>query len=133
MNRFLYVERNVVSRDGNALTVTDKRGVAHVAVAQLAVLRVALGKGPQRAFLFPGEAPRTRKCLDRRCTPTKLHALASDETGAHTMRNRSDQSASFSTARRLNLCHKLTDNWKRNRIKRTDYGITSSETGLHLS
>src|SRR5699024_239641 len=40
---FLYVERAVVSRDGNALTITDQRGVAHVPATQLAVLLLGTG------------------------------------------------------------------------------------------
>ncbi|AGE37470.1 type I-E CRISPR-associated endonuclease Cas1e [Corynebacterium urealyticum] len=40
---FLYVERAVVSRDGNALTVTDQRGVAHVPATQLAALLLGTG------------------------------------------------------------------------------------------
>ena len=40
---FLYVERATVNRDGNALTVTDKRGVAHVPATQLAVLLLGPG------------------------------------------------------------------------------------------
>lgn len=40
---FLYVERAVVNRDGNALTITDQRGVAHVAATQLAVLLLGPG------------------------------------------------------------------------------------------
>lgn len=40
---FLYVERATVNRDGNALTITDKRGVAHVPATQLAVLLLGPG------------------------------------------------------------------------------------------
>lgn len=40
---FLYVERATVNRDGNALTVTDQRGVAHVPATQLAVLLLGPG------------------------------------------------------------------------------------------
>ena len=40
---FLYVERAIVNRDGNALTITDKRGVAHVPATQLAVLLLGPG------------------------------------------------------------------------------------------
>ncbi|GAB3079024.1 hypothetical protein GCM10027157_10840 [Corynebacterium aquatimens] len=40
---FLYVERAVVNRDGNALTISDSRGVAHVAATQLAVLLLGPG------------------------------------------------------------------------------------------
>lgn len=40
---FLYVERATINRDGNALTVTDQRGVAHVPATQLAVLLLGPG------------------------------------------------------------------------------------------
>lgn len=40
---FLYVERATVNRDGNALTITDKRGVAHVPATALAVLLLGPG------------------------------------------------------------------------------------------
>lgn len=40
---FLYVERATVNRDGNALTITDQRGVAHVPATQLAVLLLGPG------------------------------------------------------------------------------------------
>lgn len=40
---FLYVERSVVHRDGNALTLTDHRGVIHVPVATLAALLLGPG------------------------------------------------------------------------------------------
>ncbi|WP_048378682.1 type I-E CRISPR-associated endonuclease Cas1e [Corynebacterium renale] len=40
---FLYVERAVVNRDGNALTITDKRGTAHVPATQLAALLLGPG------------------------------------------------------------------------------------------
>lgn len=40
---FLYVERAVVNRDGNALTITDHRGVAHVPATGLAALLLGPG------------------------------------------------------------------------------------------
>lgn len=40
---FLYVERAVVNRDGNSLTVSDRRGVAHVPATQLAALLLGPG------------------------------------------------------------------------------------------
>lgn len=40
---FLYVERCVVHRDSNAITVTDSRGVAHVPSAALSVLMMGPG------------------------------------------------------------------------------------------
>lgn len=40
---FLYVERATVNRDGNALTITDQRGVAHVPATQIAVLLLGPG------------------------------------------------------------------------------------------
>ncbi|MDK8500618.1 type I-E CRISPR-associated endonuclease Cas1e [Corynebacterium pseudodiphtheriticum] len=45
---FLYVERAVVNRDGNALTITDQRGVAHVPATKLAVL--ILGPGTRITY-----------------------------------------------------------------------------------
>ena len=40
---FLYVERCVIHRDSNAITVTDSRGVAHVPAAALSVLLIGPG------------------------------------------------------------------------------------------
>ena len=40
---FLYTERCVINRDGNALTITDQRGTAHVPATQLAVLLLGPG------------------------------------------------------------------------------------------
>ncbi|WP_026254460.1 type I-E CRISPR-associated endonuclease Cas1e [Corynebacterium pilosum] len=40
---FLYVERAVLNRDNNALTITDQRGVAHVPSTQIAVLLLGPG------------------------------------------------------------------------------------------
>lgn len=40
---FLYVERAILNREGNALTIQDSRGIAHVPATQLAV--VLLGPG----------------------------------------------------------------------------------------
>lgn len=40
---FLYVERAVVNRDGNALTITDQRGVAYVPATRLGVLLLGPG------------------------------------------------------------------------------------------
>jgi CRISPR-associated protein Cas1 len=40
---FLYVERAVVNRDGNALTVADQRGIAHVPATTLAALLLGPG------------------------------------------------------------------------------------------
>ncbi|MHA2788008.1 type I-E CRISPR-associated endonuclease Cas1e [Corynebacterium sp. S7] len=45
---FLYVERAVVHRDGNALTVTDQRGTAHVPATQLAA--ILLGPGTRTTY-----------------------------------------------------------------------------------
>ncbi len=45
---FLYVERAVVNRDGNALTVTDQRGTAHVPATQLAA--ILLGPGTKTTY-----------------------------------------------------------------------------------
>ncbi len=40
---FLYAERCVINRDGNALTLTDHRGVAHLPATQLAALLLGPG------------------------------------------------------------------------------------------
>ena len=40
---FLYVERAVVNRDNNALTIADKRGIAHVPATTLAALLLGPG------------------------------------------------------------------------------------------
>lgn len=40
---FLYVERATVSRDANAITITDERGVVHVPATALAVLMLGPG------------------------------------------------------------------------------------------
>lgn len=40
---FLYVERAVVNREGNALTIQDARGTAHVPATQLSVLMLGPG------------------------------------------------------------------------------------------
>ncbi|KGM18342.1 type I-E CRISPR-associated endonuclease Cas1e [Corynebacterium auriscanis] len=40
---FLYAERCVINRDGNALTITDHRGIAHLPATQLAVLLLGPG------------------------------------------------------------------------------------------
>ena len=40
---FLYVERCVIHRDSNAITITDTRGVAHVPAAALSVLLMGPG------------------------------------------------------------------------------------------
>lgn len=54
---FLYVERATVNRDGNALTITDKRGVAHVPATQLAVLLLGPGtKVTYAAMALLGDA-----------------------------------------------------------------------------
>nr|WP_026162320.1 type I-E CRISPR-associated endonuclease Cas1e [Corynebacterium ulceribovis] len=45
---FLYIERAVVNRDGNALTIHDSRGVAHVPATQLAV--ILLGPGTKVTY-----------------------------------------------------------------------------------
>lgn len=45
---FLYVERATVNRDGNALTITDQRGVAHVPATSLAA--VLLGPGTRVTY-----------------------------------------------------------------------------------
>lgn len=45
---FLYVERAVVNRDGNALTIQDSRGIAHVPATELAV--VLLGPGTRVTY-----------------------------------------------------------------------------------
>ncbi|CAB0580670.1 type I-E CRISPR-associated endonuclease Cas1 [Corynebacterium diphtheriae] len=45
---FLYVERAVINRDGNALTIKDQRGIAHVPATQLAV--VLLGPGAKVTY-----------------------------------------------------------------------------------
>ena len=45
---FLYVERATVNRDGNALTITDDRGIAHVPATALAVL--LLGPGTRATY-----------------------------------------------------------------------------------
>lgn len=45
---FLYVERAVLNREGNALTIQDSRGVAHVPATQLAV--VLLGPGTKVTY-----------------------------------------------------------------------------------
>ncbi|MCS6572456.1 type I-E CRISPR-associated endonuclease Cas1e [Corynebacterium diphtheriae] len=45
---FLYVERAVINRDGNALTIKDQRGIAHVPATQLAV--VLLGPGTKVTY-----------------------------------------------------------------------------------
>lgn len=45
---FLYVERAVINRDGNALTIKDQRRIAHVPATQLAV--VLLGPGTKVTY-----------------------------------------------------------------------------------
>ncbi len=45
---FLYAERAVINRDGNALTIKDQRGIAHVPATQLAV--VLLGPGTKVTY-----------------------------------------------------------------------------------
>ncbi|MHC9633670.1 type I-E CRISPR-associated endonuclease Cas1e [Corynebacterium diphtheriae] len=45
---FLYVERAVINRDGNALTIKDQRGITHVPATQLAV--VLLGPGTKVTY-----------------------------------------------------------------------------------
>ncbi|WP_445227747.1 type I-E CRISPR-associated endonuclease Cas1e [Corynebacterium sp. H128] len=45
---FLYVERAVLNREGNALTIQDSRGIAHVPATQLAV--VLLGPGTKVTY-----------------------------------------------------------------------------------
>lgn len=45
---FLYVERAVVNRDGNALTIQDSRGTVHVPATQLSV--VLLGPGTKVTY-----------------------------------------------------------------------------------
>lgn len=40
---FLYVERAVVNRDGNGLTITDSRGTAYIPATQIAVLLLGPG------------------------------------------------------------------------------------------
>lgn len=45
---FLYVERAVINRDGNTLTIKDQRGIAHVPATQLAV--VLLGPGTKVTY-----------------------------------------------------------------------------------
>ncbi|CAB0624291.1 type I-E CRISPR-associated endonuclease Cas1 [Corynebacterium diphtheriae] len=45
---FLYVERAMINRDGNALTIKDQRGIAHVPATQLAV--VLLGPGTKVTY-----------------------------------------------------------------------------------
>lgn len=49
---FLYVERAVVNRDENALTITDQRGTAHVPATMLAVLLL----GPGTKITYAGMA-----------------------------------------------------------------------------
>ncbi|MDY5786509.1 MULTISPECIES: type I-E CRISPR-associated endonuclease Cas1e [unclassified Corynebacterium] len=49
---FLYVERATVNRDGNALTVTDQRGTAHVPATMLSVLLL----GPGTKITYAGMA-----------------------------------------------------------------------------
>ncbi|MDP9805887.1 CRISPR-associated protein Cas1 [Trueperella bonasi] len=45
---FLYVERAVINRDGNALTIQDSRGIAHVPATQIAV--VLMGPGTKVTY-----------------------------------------------------------------------------------
>lgn len=45
---FLYVERAVLNRDGNALTIQDHRGIAHVPATQIAV--ILLGPGTRVTY-----------------------------------------------------------------------------------
>lgn len=45
---FLYVERSVINRDGNALTIQDQRGIAHVPATQIAV--VLMGPGTKVTY-----------------------------------------------------------------------------------
>ncbi|MBC2681395.1 type I-E CRISPR-associated endonuclease Cas1e [Corynebacterium anserum] len=45
---FLYVERAVLNRDGNAVTIQDSRGIAHVPATELAV--VLLGPGTKVTY-----------------------------------------------------------------------------------
>ena len=49
---FLYAERCVINRDGNSLTITDQRGVAHVPATQLAALLL----GPGTRITYAGMA-----------------------------------------------------------------------------
>lgn len=49
---FLYVERATVNRDGNALTITDQRGIAHVPATTLTVLLL----GPGTKITYAGMA-----------------------------------------------------------------------------
>ena len=55
---FLYVERATINRDGNALTVTDQRGVAHVPATQLAVLLLGPGTRVTYCLLYTSPSPR---------------------------------------------------------------------------
>lgn len=54
---FLYVERAVVNREGNALTIQDSRGTAHVPATQLSVLLLGPGtKVTYAAMALLGDA-----------------------------------------------------------------------------
>lgn len=54
---FLYAERCVINRDGNSLTITDQRGVAHVPATQLAALLLGPGtKVTYAAMALLGDA-----------------------------------------------------------------------------
>lgn len=45
---FLYIERAILNREGNALTIQDSRGVAHIPATQLGV--VLLGPGTKVTY-----------------------------------------------------------------------------------
>lgn len=49
---FLYVERAIINRDNNALTITDDRGIAHVPATSIAVILL----GPGTKITYAGMA-----------------------------------------------------------------------------
>jgi CRISPR-associated protein Cas1 len=52
---FVYVERCVVHRDGNAITATDQRGLVHIPAATLGALLL----GPSKTVEFSSAAHET--------------------------------------------------------------------------
>ncbi|AZA08760.1 type I-E CRISPR-associated endonuclease Cas1e [Corynebacterium pseudopelargi] len=71
---FLYVERAVVHRDGNALTIQDVRGIAHVPATQLAVLLLGPGtKVTYAAMALLGDAGASVVWVGEKCVRYYAH------------------------------------------------------------
>lgn len=73
---FLYAERCVINRDGNALTITDHRGIAHLPATQLAVLLLGPGtKITYAAMSLLGDAGVSTVWVgERGCAITRMGA-----------------------------------------------------------